>query len=68
MSDRTAEQVRQEIAAERRALQSDVDGLKKELRSFMPFLIAGFAVIVLAGAGAVIAIRKLRNRRRARHH
>ena len=68
MSDRTAEQVRQEIAAERVALQRDVDGLKKELRSFLPFLMAGFAMITLAAVGAVIGIRKLGNRQRAQRH
>jgi hypothetical protein len=66
MSDRTAEQVRQEIAAERLALQGDVDGLKKELRSFLPFVIAGFVMVALAAVGVVIGIRKLRNRQRAR--
>ncbi len=62
MSDRTTEEVRQEIAAERLALQGDVAGLKKELRSSLPFLIAGLVVIALASAGVVIGIRKLRNR------
>ena len=62
MGDRTTEQVRQEIAAERLALQGDVAGLKKELRSSLPFLIAGLVVIALASAGVVIGIRKLRNR------
>jgi hypothetical protein len=68
MSDRTAEQVRQEIAAERMALQRDVDGLKKELWSSLPFLIAGLAAIMLAAVGAVIGIRKIRNRQRAQQH
>jgi hypothetical protein len=62
MGDRTTEQVRQEIAAERLALQGDVAGLKKELRSSLPFLVAGLVVIALASAGVVIGIRKLRNR------
>ena len=62
MGDRTTEQVRQEIAAERLALQGDVAGLKKELRSSLPFVVAGLVVIALASAGVVIGIRKLRNR------
>jgi hypothetical protein len=62
MSDRTAEQLRQEIAAERLALQGDVEGLKQELRSSLPFFIAGLAVVVLASVGVVIGIKKLRNR------
>jgi len=64
MSNRTSEQVRDEIAAERRALQADVDGLKKELRSLLPFVVAGIVMVALAAVGAVIGIRKLRNRRR----
>jgi hypothetical protein len=62
MSDRTTEHVRQEIAAERQALKGDVAGLKQELRSLLPFLIAGLVVLGLASAGIVIGIRKLRNR------
>ena len=68
MSDRSADQVRQEIAAERLALQSDVAGLKKELRSFLPFVIAGLVMVVLAVVGVVIGIRRLRNRQRTRRH
>ena len=61
MSDRTAEDVRKEISAERRALQEDVDGLKKELRSLLPFALAGFVIVVLATVGALIGIRRLRS-------
>ena len=63
MSDHTAEQVRREIAAERLALRRDVDGLKKELRSLLPFAIAGFVMVVLAAVGVIIGVRKLGNRR-----
>jgi hypothetical protein len=62
MPERTAEQVRQEIAEERLAFQSDVAELKKELSSFLPFAIAGFVTVVLAAVGVVIGIRKLNNR------
>lgn len=62
MPERTAERVRQEIAEERLALRSDVGELKKELRSFLPFAIAGFVTVVLAAVGVLIGIRKLKNR------
>jgi len=47
MSDRTAEQIRKEIAAEREGLDRDLDQLRSEARSLVPFVAAGVAVIGL---------------------
>ena len=50
MSERGAEQIRTEIADERRLLDEDLDKLQAELRSLVPYLIAGVvAVAVLTG-------------------
>jgi hypothetical protein len=45
MSERTAEQIRAEIAYERRRLDDDLDALRAEIRSFVPYLIAGVAAV-----------------------
>ncbi len=51
MSERTVEGIRSEIADERRRLDDDLDTLQAELRSFVPYLIAGVvAVALLTGA------------------
>jgi hypothetical protein len=50
MSERTAEQIRTEIAGERRRLDDDLDAFQAEVRSFVPYLIGGVvAVAVLTG-------------------
>jgi hypothetical protein len=50
MSERTAEQIRTEIASERRRLDDDLDAFQAEVRSFVPYLIAGVvAIAVLTG-------------------
>jgi hypothetical protein len=58
MSERGADQIRQDIAAERQALGDDLDALNAEVRSLLPLAVAGLAVIVLVtfrkGAGAGI--------------
>jgi hypothetical protein len=47
LSERGAEQVREEIAAERQALGNDLDALRAEVRSLVPLVAAGLAVIAL---------------------
>jgi hypothetical protein len=51
MSDRTAEQIRAEIAYERRRLDDDLDALQAEIRSFVPYLIAGVAAVAIVTGG-----------------
>ena len=59
MSDRTAEQIRIEMAEERRRLDDDLDDLQAEVRSFVPLLIAGVAALALitGGKGVKTGIR-----------
>ena len=45
MSERTAEAIRKELADERRRLDDDLDTLQAELRSFVPYLIAGLLFV-----------------------
>jgi hypothetical protein len=47
MSERGVEEIRAEIAAERDGLGQDLDALKVELRSLIPFAVAGVAAIAL---------------------
>ena len=51
MSERTAEQIRTEMAEERRRLDDDLDDLQAEVRSFVPFLIAGVVALALFTGG-----------------
>jgi hypothetical protein len=51
MSERTAEKIRKEIADERLGLDNDLDTLHAELRSLVPLLIAGIAVVALITGG-----------------
>ena len=51
MSERTAEQIRMEIAEQRRRLDDDLDDLQSEVRSFVPFLIAGVVGLALLTGG-----------------
>jgi hypothetical protein len=44
---RGAEQIREEIAAERQRLDSDLTALGAELRSLVPLVVAGLAVVAL---------------------
>jgi hypothetical protein len=60
MAERTAEQIRSEIAAERSALHNDIDGLKANLRARLPFLIAGIAATAALVIGLFLSIRRLR--------
>jgi len=60
MSERGADQIRQEIATEREGLTDDLDALKAEVRSLVPLVAAGLALIALVtfrkGAGAGIRL------------
>jgi hypothetical protein len=47
MPDRSAEELRKEIAAERQGLDADLDSLQAELRSLVPFVVGGLAVVAL---------------------
>jgi hypothetical protein len=47
MPERGAEEIRKEIAAERRGLDDDLDALRAELRSLIPLVAAGLAVVAL---------------------
>lgn len=60
MPERTVEQIRSEITAERSGLREDVDGLKASLRSRLPFLLAGVVTLVLAAVGLFLGVRRLR--------
>jgi hypothetical protein len=62
VAERTAEQIRKEIAAERAGLQDDVDALKARLRRLVPFLIAVAVAVALLTVVLFIGIRKLRER------
>ncbi len=56
MSERTAEEIRKEITDERRRLDDELDTLQAELRSFVPFLIAGVVAVALLTGGKGIRI------------
>jgi hypothetical protein len=51
MSERTAEQIRTEIAAERLRLDDDLDAFQAEVRSFVPYLIAVVAAVAVLTGG-----------------
>ena len=51
MSDRTAEQIRTEMAEERRRLDGELDALHAEIRSLVPILIAGVVALALVTGG-----------------
>jgi hypothetical protein len=59
VSERTADQIRMEMAEERRRLDDDLDDLQAELRSFVPILIAGVVALALftRGRGLKTGIR-----------
>jgi preprotein translocase subunit Sss1 len=45
MAERGTEEIRQEIAAERRRLDEARDGLRAELRSLVPVAVVGLVVV-----------------------
>ena len=47
MPERGTEAIRKEIAAERDGLDADLDALQAELRSLVPFVVAGVAAVAL---------------------
>lgn len=51
MSERTAAQIRTEMAEERRRLDDDLDAFQAELRSFVPYLIAAVVALALVTGG-----------------
>ncbi len=51
MSERTAEEIRREIADERRRLDDDLDTLQAELRSFVPYVIGVVVAVALLTGG-----------------
>jgi hypothetical protein len=51
MSERTIEQIRGDIADERRQLEDEIDALQAELRSFVPYVIAGVVALALFTGG-----------------
>jgi hypothetical protein len=59
MSDRTADQIRTEMAEERRRLDGELEALHAEIRSFVPILIAGVVALALitGGKGVKTGIR-----------
>ena len=44
---RGAEEIRKEIAAERQRLDADLNALQAELRSLVPLVVVGIAVVAL---------------------
>lgn len=47
MSERTAEDIRSELAAERQRLDEDLERLKSDVRGIAAFLVAGLVVVAL---------------------
>ena len=47
MSERTVEDIRNEMAAERQLLDDDLKRLKSDLRSLATFVVAGLVVVAL---------------------
>jgi hypothetical protein len=62
MSERTVDQIREEIAAERSGLREDVEALQDELRSKLPFVIGGLVVAALLAIALLIGIKKHRTK------
>ena len=60
MSERSAEQIRTETAAERQRLDDDLDAFEAEVRSLVPFLVAGLLALALLVVALLTGLRKLR--------
>jgi len=60
MSERTADEIRKEIADERMGLHEDVDALRAELRSSVPYMIAGVVAVSLLAVALFTGIRRIR--------
>jgi hypothetical protein len=62
VSERTADQIREQIAAERLGLREDVEALKGEVRSTVPFVIGGLVAAVILAIAVLIGVKKLRSK------
>ena len=62
MPERTTEEIRKEIAAERLSLHEDIDALKARLRSLAPFVLGGLVGVALLAVAVFLVIRKIRQR------
>ena len=51
MPERSAEQIRMELADERRRLDDDLDALQAEVRSLVPYVVAGVVAVALLTGG-----------------
>jgi hypothetical protein len=60
MPERTTEEIRKEIAAERLSLHEDIDALKARLRSLVPFVLAGLVGVALLAVAVFLVVRKIR--------
>jgi hypothetical protein len=60
MPERTTEEIRKEIGAERLSLHEDIDALKARLRSLVPFVLAGLVGVALLAVAVFLVIRKIR--------
>jgi hypothetical protein len=60
MPERTTEEIRKEIAAERLSLHEDIDAVKARLRSLVPFVLAGLVGVALLAVAVFLVIRKIR--------
>jgi len=62
MPERTAEEIRQEIAVQREGLRDDVAALNGGLRSLVPYLIGGAVGVAVLATALALLIRKIRAR------
>ena len=62
MPERTTEEIRKEIAAERLSLHNDINALKARLRSLVPFVLGGLVGVALLAVTVFLVIRKIRQR------
>jgi len=51
MPERSADQIRMELADERRRLDDDLDALQAEVRSLVPYVVAGVVAVALLTGG-----------------
>jgi hypothetical protein len=63
MPERSVDQIREEIAAEREGLREDVEALQGELRSTVPFVIGGLVAAALLALLIAFGVRQARRSR-----
>ena len=51
MPERSADQIRMELADERRRLDDDLDALQAEVRTLVPYVVAGVVAVALLTGG-----------------